>query len=105
MRITARLSLGLGLTAVLTLGTAGAALAAPESPNAHANCIGVGSSYAARVGIMARGGAVFNRADISHLVQALFPVPGEEARHIAHDIERGSLQSCLAPLAALIQIP
>ena len=103
MRITARLSLGLGLTAVLTLGTAGAALASPESP--HANCIGVGSSYAARVGIMTWEGAVFNRADISHLVQALFPVPGEEARHIAHDIERGSLQSCLAPLAALIQIP
>src|SRR5687768_6051499 len=98
---TARLTLGLALAAALTLGTGGAALGAPDSPDAHANCIGVGSSYAARTGIVSVFGT-FDRAAISHLVKELFAVPGEEARHIAHDIERGSLQSCLAPLAGLV---
>ena len=104
MRTTPRFTLALTLAATLAVGAAGAALAAPESPDAHANCVGVGSSYAARNGIVSVLG-VFDRGAISHLVKELVAVPGEEARHIAHDIERGSIQSCLAPLAGLVTIP
>ena len=104
MRKTRRSTLALTLAVALTLGAAGGALAAPDSPDARANCVGVGSSYAARFGIVSVFG-VFDRAAISHLVKELFAVPGEEARHIAHDIERGSIQSCLAPLAGLVTVP